>query len=132
MNALDLVEALRALAPAGINVYPSEAPSDAVLPWLVLNVTLPDSQTGDAGQHFAGTGELLVTVAALTEDSAIIWAGRVLESWRGARIAPGGWSVGALQHINGVRVFPDTVTRTETNLRVSVAKLSFTFTCSEV
>ena len=129
-RTIDLVTALRAVAPAGINSYPSEAPSEATLPWLVLNITLPDSTTSEAGEHLAGTGSLLVTVATLTEDATVVWVDKVLAAWRGKKLAVPGWQVGTLLQRGEVVTFPDTVTITNTNRRVSVAKVRFTFTCS--
>lgn len=129
-RTIDLIAALRALAPGGIAVYQSEAPSSAALPWLVLNQTIYDSYTSEAGEHLAGTGELLVTVAALTEDATIVWVDKVLAAYRGARIAPAGWTVGTIMQRGDISVFPDTVTIAETNRRVSVAKIRFAFTCS--
>jgi hypothetical protein len=127
---LPLVEALRSLAPSGIIAHAGEAPSDATLPWLVLNMTLPDSERTEGG-HTAGTGELLVTVAGLTEDQTILWADRAVHAWRGARVTVPGWQVGALVQRDDVAMFPDDVTIASTNRRVQVAKIHFAFTCSE-
>ncbi len=133
MSIISLVKAVRAVAPTDTPavVYEGEAPSDATLPWIVLNVTLPDSQVSEAGVHTAGTGDLQVTVAALTEDQSIILTDKVLASYRGARVDASGWNVGSLRQVGGIAAFPDTVTVTGTNRRVAVTKTHFAFTCSE-
>jgi hypothetical protein len=125
-----LHDAIRALAPSGIEHHVGQAPEGASAPWLVLTVETPDSQRSEAGTHVAGTGRLHVTVAARTEDEAHHWLDEVHAAWRSARVSAAGWQVGTLVQTQQSGPYPAGRTATDTNLQYQVAQVWFSFTCS--
>lgn len=132
MSVRTLVVALRALAPGDLTVHYGQAPSNAALPWVVLNNDVADvASRALASPPQAFVGRLLVTVAANTEDAVLILGDLILDAYEGARPVAEGWSVSPLRQVGALRVFADTsTTTTATNLRPMVGKVTFEYTAT--
>lgn len=129
-NHVPLYQALYDLAPANVAHHVGEAPTDAVAPWLVLNVETPDSERNLAAGHLGGTLRLRVTCVA-DEVYLCHWLiARADEAFRGARVAVDGWSTGALRRTGQSGPYKAGLTATDTNLRYQVAQLWYSLTAS--
>lgn len=126
MSVRTLAQALRALAPAGVNVHVGETGHNPTLPWIVLNFTAPGvSERTLGGTPLAGPARLLVTIAGGNEDAVLIILDKVLASCESARLAAAGWQCSPLEQRGDIKIFPDTVVIAETNRRVVVGKVTF-------
>ena len=131
MSVRSLAQALRAPAPAGVDVHVGETGSSPKLPWIVLNFTAPGvAERALNGTPLAGPARLLVTIAGGNEDAVLIVLDKVLACYEGARLAAIGWQCSPLEQRGDVKIFPDTVVIAETNRRVVVGKVTFETTVS--
>lgn len=132
MSVRALATALRALAPSGVNLHIGTVTDAApALPWLVLNVSVPNVTSRSlARSRQALTGRLLGTVAATNEDAALSIIDKVIEAYEGARPVAAGWSLGPIEQLGDVHVYPDDVVIANANRRVMVAKITFQYTAT--
>ena len=131
MSVRTLAQALRTLAPAGVDVHVGETGPSPKLPWIVLNFTAPGvSERSLTTASLAGPARLLVTIAGGNEDAVLIVLDKVLAAYEGARLAAVGWQASPLEQRGDIKLFPDTVVTAETNRRVVVGKVTFETTVS--
>lgn len=123
--------ALRALAPAGATFHDDEAPGDAVAPWIVGSLQVPESILAETGAH-GGVARWWVTVSGATAAQARVVAQECMESWAESRISVGGWQIGALRHASAAGPYPAGLTATDTDLRYQVVRLGFNLTISRI
>lgn len=132
MTALTLAQALRALAPPGVQRFDGAVlGTSPALPWIVLTGSAPDVTSRSLARTQQGLeGRLLVTVAAGNEDAALIIVDKVLDAYEGVRPVADGWLVSPLEQLGDVKAFADDVVVAGTNRRVMVAKVTFAYTAT--
>lgn len=103
-----LAVAIRALVPAGVAHHPGQAPTGAVLPWLVSNQSVPDIDSrSEAGTPHGQIGRVRLTAAGGNEDAVLAIVDKVIPAFEGARVAVDGWTTSPLRRIGDVRIYPD-------------------------
>lgn len=103
-----LAVAIRALVPGGVTPYVGQAPTGAVLPWLVSNQSVPDIDSrSEAGTPHGQVGRVRLTAAAGTENGTLDILDLVLPAFEGHRVAVAGWVTSPLRRVGEVRVYPD-------------------------
>lgn len=132
MSILTLHAAIRAAAPVGLLRYDDEAKATPdkplVAPWIVTGFSVPDLVLSEAVSVAGRTGELIVTIAALTASQANFIADQCDAAWAGFHVTAEGFTVGAL--VPGPRSgpYPAGLTATDTDLKYQVVKLAYRFT----
>jgi len=129
-NPQHLHLALKALAPAGRTFYDDEAPSDAVAPWLVGSLQMPESILHFAAGSHGGVARWWVTVAAETAAQARVVAHEAVLAWSGSRVSVAGYMASAVSHRYSNGPYAAGMTATDTNLRFQVVRLGFDLTVS--
>ncbi|GAB3166614.1 hypothetical protein GCM10027059_25830 [Myceligenerans halotolerans] len=124
--------ALAALAPVPHPFHDDEAPGNAVAPWLVGSLSMPDNIEGGAGSSHGGVARWWVTVAALTAGQARVIGEEARLAWSGARVAVAGYSLGVVVHRYSTGPYRAGLTATDTDLRYQVARLGFDLTISRI
>lgn len=103
-----LAVAVRALVPGGVTHHVGQAPTGAVLPWLVSNQSVPDIDSrSEAGTPHGQVGRVRLTAAAGTENGTLDLLDVVLPAFEGARVSVAGWVTSPLRRLGEVRVYPD-------------------------
>lgn len=131
-NPQHLHLALKALAPADRAFHDDEAPSDAVAPWLVGSLQMPEPIASMAARTVAGVATWRVTVAAETGGQARVMASEVEAAWTGARLSVAGYVTGAVPPPRVTGPYAAGRTATDVNLRFQVVVLAFDLTVSRI
>jgi hypothetical protein len=131
-NPEHLHRALAALAPARWKFYNDEAPDDAVAPWLVGSLAMPEPKSNLAGGSHGGTSRWWVTASAVTAGQARVMAADAVQAWGGARIVVPGYTTSALAHRYANGPYPAGMKVTDTDLAYQVIRLGFDLTASRL
>lgn len=123
--------ALKALAPEARTFYDDQAPDDAIAPWIVGGLQVPESILAETGSH-GGTARWRVTVAASTGAQARVVAQECMTAWSEARVSVLGWALGVLRHKTSTGPYAAGINETDTNLRFQVVHLGFDLTMSRL
>lgn len=129
-NPQHIHAALAALAPAGRTFHDDEAPGDAVAPWVVGSLAMPESVLNFAGGAHGGVARWWVTVAASTAAHARVVAHEAVLAWSGARISVSGYQISAVSHRYSNGPYAAGMKATDTDLRFQVIRLGFDLTVS--
>lgn len=124
--------ALKALAPSGPVFHDDEAPGDAVAPWLVGSLKMPEPITNLAARTSAGTGMWRVTVAAETGAQARVLAAQAETAWSSARVDVDGYVLGSVRppRVRGPYAAGRTATDTDLQFQVVVMEFDLTFSAT--
>lgn len=129
MTYLALARAIRALGPTDVTTYIGEAVAPTTLPWITLNIRAPGSTERTlASTPLVGVARLAVTIAAASEDAALVIAEKVTAALDGARPSALGWQCSPLEQDGDVNTYADDVVIASVNRHVAVGHLSFSTT----
>lgn len=124
-----LAVAVRALIPVGVAHHVGQAPTGAVLPWLVSNQSVPDIDSrSEAGSPHGQVGRVRLTAAAGTENGTLDLLDLVLPVFEGARVSVAGWVTSPLRRVGEVRVYPDTDVTLTGGIHPVVGSATFEYT----
>ena len=127
-----LFNALKALRPPSRTFHDFQAPGDAVAPWLVGNLQMPEPKPGLVGNTHGATATWRVTASAATGTQALVIADDAEKAWSGKRLVVAGWTCGALRPPRMTGPYPAGKTVTDTNLIYQVVVLEFDLTVSRL
>lgn len=123
--------ALKAIAPAGRTFHDDQAPTNAVAPWLVGSLEIPEPRPNLAGGSHGGVSRFWVTVAAKTGGQARVIAAEAIAAWGGKRVAVAGYSAFTVVHRTSSGPYAAGMTATDTDLRFQVVRLGFDLVASQ-
>lgn len=130
-NPQHIHDALKALKPSSRTFHDDEAPGNAVTPWIVGSLAMPEPRPNLVGGSHGGVARWWVTISGATAGQARVVAAEAVAAWSGKRVTVAGYSPFTVVHRTATGPYPAGLTATDTDLRFQVIRLGFDLVTSQ-